>query len=162
MFQTSPAPAGTETASINTKPSSPPAETADVSASGEGTSVVQNVQIDELEKVTALDCWPEVLEKLEKLNPPLRGALVNSTAYISGDLCLIHAPDETNQTFLSLIRNNSFAKNSLREALKLLTGQKYRLGPYSKEKYQIVDKLDPLDAILNNAAAMGIAVEIKE
>ncbi len=166
VFQTSSVAAGTEASSISAKPASPaassPSEISEVSVSEESPSVVQNVQIEELEKVTALDCWPEVLEKLEKLNPPLRGALVNSTAYISGDLCLIHAPDETNQTFLSLIRNNSFAKNSLREALKLLTGQKYRLGPYSKEKYQIVDKLDPLDTILNHAVAMGIAVEIKE
>ena len=128
----------------------------------EDVPVVQEVKAEELEKVTALACWPEVLEKLEKLNPPLRGALINSTAYVSGDLCLIHAPDETNQTFLTLIRSSSFAKNSLREALKLLTGQKYRLGPYNSEKYQIVDKLDPLDTLLNDAAAMGIAVEIKE
>jgi len=145
-----------------TSGSASPSAPAEKASPQEDVPVVQEVRTEELEKVTALACWPEVLEKLEKLNPPLRGALINSTAYVSGDLCLIHAPDETNQTFLTLIRSSSFAKNSLREALRLLTGQKYRLGPYNKEKYQIVDKLDPLDVLLNDAAAMGIEIEIKE
>ena len=115
--------------------------------------------MDELEKVTALACWPEVLEKLEKISKPLWGALNGSTAYVSRDLCLIDAP---NQLFLELIRSSSIYKNCLREALKLLTGQKYRLGPYNKEKYQIVDKLDPLEELLDHAASMGIEVKIKE
>lgn len=151
-----PAASSTEPAPAVSLPSEHPEQ--DVSG---GSSVVQDVRVEELEKVTALACWPEVLEKLSGLNPPLKGTLEDSTAYVSGDLCLIEAP---NKMFLELIRRNSFAKNSLREALRLLTGQKYRLGPYNKEKYQIVDsqKLDPLDDLLNHAAAMGIAVEIKE
>lgn len=136
----------------------PPEGSAKVSAV-EDIPIVQEVGAEELEKVTALACWPEVLEKLAGLNPPLKGALEDSSAYVSGDLCLIDAP---NKMFLTLIRSSGFAKNSLREALKLLTGQKYRLGPYNREKYQIVDNLDPLDDLLSSAAAMGIAVEIKE
>ncbi len=137
----------------------PAPEKAEKPSSPEETAVVQDIRVEELEKVTALACWPEVLEKLEKISKPLWGALNGSTAYVSRDLCLIDAP---NQLFLELIRSSSIYKNCLREALKLLTGQKYRLGPYNKEKYQIVDKLDPLEELLDHAASMGIEVKIKE
>ena len=121
--------------------------------------VVGEVPGEALEKVIPFDCWPEVLEKLAAINPPLKGTLENSTAYEAGDLCLIDAP---NKMFLELIRRNTFAKNSIREALRLMTGRKYRLGPYNQEKYQIVDQLDPLDDLLRDAAVQGIHVEIKE
>jgi len=144
-----PAPAESTPASVKTeqKPAEVPAE------------VVREVQKEELEKVVAFDCWPEVLEKLAAINPPLKGTLENSTAYEAGDLCLIDAP---NKMFLELIRRNTFAKDSIREALRLLTGRKYRLGPYNQEKYQVVDHLDPLEDLLKDADAMGIAVEVTE
>lgn len=123
------------------------------------SEIVQEVPKTELEKVVQFDCWPEVLEKLAAINPPLKGTLENSTAYEAGDLCLIDAP---NKMFLELIRRNNFAKNSIREALRLLTGRKYRLGPYNQDKYQIVKQLDPLEDLLKDAVAQGIAVEIKE
>lgn len=123
------------------------------------TEVVREIPKEELEKVVAFACWPEVLEKLAAINPPLKGTLENSTAYESGDLCLIDAP---NKMFLELIRRNTFAKDSIREALRLLTGKKYRLGPYNQEKYQVVDHLDPLEDLLKDADEMGIAVEITE
>ena len=115
--------------------------------------------IKELEKVLLLECWPEVLERLSAINPPLKGTLEGSSAYVTGDLCLIDAP---NKMFLELIRRNSFAKTSIREALRLLTGRKYRLGPYHPEKYQIVEKLDPLEELLQEAVSQGIPLEVQQ
>ena len=148
---------------ISSAASPPPAQTVPSKekalSTPEEVPVVQDVREEDLEKVTALACWPEVLEKREKMSTPRWGALNGSTAYVSRDLCLIDAP---NQLFLELIRSSSTYKNCLREALRLLTNQKYRLGPYNKEKYQIVDKLDPLEELLDHAASLGIEVEIKE
>lgn len=58
--------------------------------------------------------WQEVLGRLLKTNPPLFAALKNSDAYEKGDLMLI---DAKNELFFKLIRENEFAKDSLRAAL---------------------------------------------
>ncbi len=73
--------------------------------------------------------WDSVLERLSKTNPALHGTLVNSTAYIVGDLVLIDAKDSM---FAEMMRKNEYTKMSLREAIRLETGKVYRLGPVKK------------------------------
>ncbi|MBR6607234.1 MAG: DNA polymerase III subunit gamma/tau [Oscillospiraceae bacterium] len=103
--------------------------------------------------------WQEVLGRLLKTNPPLFAALKNSDAYEKGDLMLI---DAKNEIFFKLIRENDFAKDSLRNAILAQTGKRYRLGPWRggavkapAEKPQE----DPLLALMQTAKNAGIEVE---
>lgn len=75
--------------------------------------------------------WEDVLEALSVSNPALRGALNGSRAYQKGtDLMLI----DGSNAFILLIKNSETAKESLREALRAVTGKKFRLGPYKRQK----------------------------
>ncbi len=101
--------------------------------------------------------WQEVLGRLLKTNPPLFAALKASDAYEKGDLMLI---DAKNELFFKLIRENEFAKDSLRDALLAQTGKRYRLGPYRMKEPSQTPK-DPLDVLLESAKGLGIPVEEK-
>lgn len=101
--------------------------------------------------------WQEVLGRLLKTNPPLFAALKASDAYEKGDLMLI---DAKNELFFKLIRENEFAKDSLRDALMAQTGKRYRLGPYRAQEPPPAKK-DPLETLLDEAKELGIPVEEK-
>ena len=102
--------------------------------------------------------WQQVLERLEKLNGALYGALSGSSAYESGDILLI---DCKNPMFLSLIRDNEYSRKSIRQAVAEVTGRKYRLGPYKADQYQIeTSQPDPLEDFLNNLSLPQESVEI--
>lgn len=103
--------------------------------------------------------WQEVLGRLLKTNPPLFAALKNSDAYEKGDLMLI---DAKNELFFKLIRENEFAKDSLRDALLAQTGRRYRLGPYRAQgQMPAKPEEDPLETLLKSAKSAGVAVEEK-
>lgn len=101
--------------------------------------------------------WQEVLGRLLKTNPPLFAALKNSDAYEKGDLMLI---DAKNELFFKLIRENEFAKDSLRAALLAQTGRRYRLGPYRQQgSAPAKPEVDPLETLLESAKNAGVPVE---
>ncbi|MDD2956286.1 MAG: DNA polymerase III subunit gamma/tau [Oscillospiraceae bacterium] len=102
--------------------------------------------------------WQDILERLKKSNPPLAAALKQSEAYVRGDLILIDAKDEL---FFKLVRQNDFAKKSLRDALQEQTGRLFRLGPYKRpaKAAQQEQREDPLDRLAALAADAGISVE---
>ena len=101
--------------------------------------------------------WQEVLGRLLKTNPPLFAALKNSDAYEKGDLMLINAK---NELFFKLIRENEFAKDSLRAALLAQTGRRYRLGPYRQQgSAPAKPEVDPLETLLESAKSAGVPVE---
>ncbi len=101
--------------------------------------------------------WQEVLGRLLKTNPPLFAALKNSDAYEKGDLMLI---DAKNELFFKLIRENEFAKDSLRAALLAQTGRRYRLGPYRQQgSVPAKPEVDPLETLLESAKSAGVPVE---
>ena len=101
--------------------------------------------------------WQEVLGRLLKTNPPLFAALKNSDAYEKGDLMLINAK---NELFFKLIRENEFAKDSLRAALLAQTGRRYRLGPYRQQgSAPAKPEVDPLETLLESAKNAGVPVE---
>jgi DNA polymerase-3 subunit gamma/tau len=102
--------------------------------------------------------WPEVLEILRDKNAALYGTLVNSRAYTGGELLLV---DSGNSVFANMVRKDSYAKESLRDAVIQLTGKKYRLGPYNPEKHEVkADTGAELDDILEKAAKSGVDVII--
>ncbi len=111
------------------------------------------------ELVSRFDPWSNVLEQLSHTNKALGGALMDASAYLYKEIVLI---DCDNPFFLELIRTNEFAKQSLHQAFESVTGRDYRIGPYRSDKYQIAqDKKDPMEEMLENAAASGIEVHVK-
>jgi DNA polymerase-3 subunit gamma/tau len=104
--------------------------------------------------------WGEVLAILEAKNKALYGALVNSSAYTGGGLLLVDAGE--NSVFAQMMRGDTYAKESLRDALATVTGEKYKLGPYSAKKYEIKKAgLAELDGFLQKASDLGVDVKIK-
>lgn len=105
--------------------------------------------------------WARVLSVLQKQNGALYGAMVDSRAFISGEMVLI---DCKNEMFLTLLRTSIAAKESLRDAILEITGQKYNLGPYNPSKH--VQKAagdvqqDPLSEMLKKAGDLGVQVEL--
>ena len=110
--------------------------------------------------VELFDDWPKVLEALAPKNRALYGTLANSKAYLAeGGLLLVDAGDSL---FAQMVRSDQYARQSLRDAALAATGQKYRLGPYQADKYEVKPATAKLDAILEGAAALGVDLQIRE
>jgi len=104
--------------------------------------------------------WPQVLTALSKTNVPLSGFLVSSRAFFQGSRVLI---DCRNSMFLELVRNIQKARDDLKQAIAQVTGQNYGIGPYNAEaapEQPDQQPTNPVDALLNNAKAAGIPIEI--
>ena len=150
----------TATAPVAVRKEEPPAPPA-VSAQSQP---VQNTPASPLDdsraEVVPFVRWGEVLDLIAKNNKALHGHLVHSSAYISGTLLLVDA----GELFAQMVRGNSYAKDSLRDAVEQLTGTKYRLGPYRPERYQVKQDagLDQLESLLMRASDLGINMDIKE
>ncbi len=104
--------------------------------------------------------WQDVLARLGKINPALKGALVDSDAFVSTNRVLI---DCENPVFREMMRSNEYTKNSLKQAIVEVTGKKYGIGPYERPVQAIAQtpQSDELDTLLANASEIGIDVEIK-
>ena len=101
-----------------------------------------------------------MLTVLSKTNIPLSGFLVSSRAFFQGNRVLI---DCRNSMFLDLVRNNQKAKDDLKRAIAQVTGQNYGIGPYNAEtapEQPDQQPTNPVDALLSNAKAAGIPIEI--
>ena len=110
-------------------------------------------------EVASFAQWPQVLAELRKTNGALYGAMSDSDAYVRGEMMLI---DCQNEMFRTLLRTSVAAKESLRDAILLITGQKYNLGPFQPDKHKVALKSDPLEGALKKASELGIPVEVKE
>ncbi len=73
--------------------------------------------------------WREILERLERKNPALSGALVGSCAYKKGNYVLI---DCQGDLFLKLMRENEYARDCLKQAILEVTGMRCSIGPYRR------------------------------
>ncbi|HCC00998.1 MAG TPA: DNA polymerase III subunit gamma/tau [Ruminococcaceae bacterium] len=107
-----------------------------------------------------LSCWPEVLEALGKLDPPLRGVLEHSKAVLRGEHVLV---DAQNAMFGELIRQPLHQK-PLVEAVRTATGKPYKVGIFKSSFQTKAEKKveDPFDSLLNAAMKGGIPVEEKK
>ncbi len=119
-------------------------------------------QEQQLPEVEPFPNWAEVLEQLQKRNGALYGAMVDSRAFTRGEMMLV---DCTSEMFRSLLRTSVAAKESLRDAIFAVTGQKYNLGPYTPGKYAVAEQKqesDPLAGLLKKANELGVPVEVNE
>lgn len=107
--------------------------------------------------VTPFAKWGDALKFLKTKNAALHGALAKSKAYTGGGLLLI----DGGPMFADMVRNDGYARESLREAVASVSGETYRLGPYNPEKYSVEQQPDPLDALVQNAGELGVDMEIR-
>lgn len=116
---------------------------------------------DEVSKIEAVpfEPWPKLLDVLKKKNKALYGTLVNSSAYLSGKRLLVDAGSEL---FAQMLRNDEYAKESLREAAFSVTGQRYNLGPYQPDRYRVKEEPAKLDDLLQSGAELGVEMDINE
>ena len=125
------------------------------------TSVVVDIPDIPKEKVQPFPQWAQVLEQLSSINRPLCGALVDSKAYLHGELVLI---DCESKFFLSLIRSDEQAKKAIHQAFIAATGRDFRMGPFHKDKYAVAkdDGEDPMNALLSQMQNAGVDVVTKQ
>ena len=102
--------------------------------------------------------WEKVMDILKEKNAALYGALDGSAAYVGGGLLLVDAGGH----FAKLVRESDYAKQSLRDAALTVTGQKYRLGPYNAEKYEVKQDISAIEHLLVKASELGAAVDVRE
>ena len=113
-----------------------------------------------LTPASPFDRWADVMNELHDLNKALYGSLINSSAYIVGsDLLLIDAGSEL---FAKMVRDDKYARDSLRQAALNVTGLTFRLGPYDDGEYKVEEKSDTLNKIIESAQDLGLNIEIKE
>ena len=107
-----------------------------------------------------LDCWPEILERLSKTDPPLCGLLNGSTAYLMGDsVCII-----SNSNMLSSMLRKDGAAGRLSEAIAAQLGKKYRLRVRSANasaQKKEDEKHNQLAKLLKTAEESGVEVHLK-
>ena len=111
------------------------------------------------EQAKPIEQWNDILSILSRTNPALVGALTGSAAYVSGEFVLI---DFQSPLFSKIIREDSFAKETLRNAISQVLGRSYRLGPY-KPPVNLGSASDtvqkkPVEEVLDRARASGIKV----
>lgn len=104
--------------------------------------------------------WDSALEKLKSSNGALYGALLGSKAYITKKHVLIDCKDTL---FLVMMRENEYAKESLKKCIFEVTGQKYSIGPYkAQQKPEAAKTEDPLQKFVESLASLpDDIVEIK-
>ena len=64
---------------------------------------------------------------MEDTNPAASGLLFGTRAFCSATHVLI---DATNPVLLEMLRSNEYTKSSIKQAVAVVTGIKYALGPY--------------------------------
>ncbi len=104
-----------------------------------------------------IEQWTDILQILSGTNPALTGALTGSMAYVSGEFVLI---DFKSPLFSKIIREDSFAKETLRTAIAKVLGHSYRLGPYKAPAQGNVQqsKDHSVEELLRRAKENGIEV----
>lgn len=99
--------------------------------------------------------WPEVLDCLKSHSKMISTAFKDSTAYISGNFVLIDAP---NSMAFELLKKSS-QREKLRNAIKEVLGNTYKLGPYKKNK---LDKSnndkDYFSELIDSAEKAGVEI----
>lgn len=97
--------------------------------------------------------WPEVIEEIRRSSKTIAAGFEGSTAYISGKYVLVDSP---NDICFELLRVSS-QKESMKMAIKRVTGKDYSLGRYSYPEE--VKEDDALSDLKNDLKSAGILVD---
>ncbi len=109
--------------------------------------------------VIPVDCWPEIMERLSKTDPPLCGLLSSASACIVGNaLCIT-----SNSNMVAAMLKRDGAAGRLSEAVAAQLGKKYRIRVRSVAQAgeQEEKKQDELSRFLETAEQSGVQVHLK-
>ncbi|MEG2175071.1 MAG: DNA polymerase III subunit gamma/tau, partial [Oscillospiraceae bacterium] len=87
--------------------------------------------------------WQQVLEQLSVSNASVAGLLIGSNAFCDGKRVLI---DVKNPLLLDMLKNNEYTRASIKQAIAMVTGRQYAIGPYHMPKSE--KTVDPLDELI--------------
>lgn len=100
--------------------------------------------------------WPQTLERLSKINLSIYAMMRGTKAYFNGKQVLI---DVSNPVVLEMLRDNEYTKNSIKQAIFEVTGERYGLGPYRPPKQETPQE-DPLQKLIQSLGnAQNITIE---
>ena len=141
-----------------------PAEPAPSAAAEPAPSAAASAPADGAQSAPASDepegeftRWGEVLDSLGQRDPLMRAALGGSRAFIRDGFMLL---DFANHSFRDMI-NDQHHRANLKQAIAAVTGKSYPIGPYTPAKQPAKkQENDPLDKLIENAAANGLGEEI--
>ncbi len=106
--------------------------------------------------VAAFGPWAQVLERLAKINLSIYAMLRGTKAYFNGRQVLI---DVSNPVVLEMLRDNEYTKNSIKQAIFEVTGDRCGLGPYRPPKQDTPEE-DPLEKLIESLGdAPNITIE---
>ncbi len=99
--------------------------------------------------------WPEVIEEIRKTSKTIAAGFDGSRAFLSGKYLLI---DSQREICYELLRKSS-QRDSVRNAVKMITGNDYKLGRYSYPDEVKSD--DALTGLITDLKAAGVSVDEK-
>ena len=112
---------------------------------------------EEMEKLRAnaraFSRWHEVIEEIAKFSPTVAAGFSGSKAYTSGRFILVDSDKDICFEYL----RKAELRDRMRETIKEITGEEYKLGRYSYPDEKRED--DPLDTFIDELKASGIKVE---
>lgn len=115
--------------------------------------------IDEIMKnCVPMPQWQDVLDVVRKKSISVATAFAKTNAYTSGDYLLIES--ETDLPFSML--KSQHQRESMREAIKEVTGRVYKLGPYKPTEKKEEKKIDPLKSFAQKLESNGVEVTTDE
>ena len=104
----------------------------------------KNITAEKLVKFTK---WAEVMELVKAESNMLYNVLMGSVAYVKGNYLLI---DAKNPLFAETLRNSEEHRDTIRSIVFKVSGEKYRLGPYSQKTAPKSEEKDKLDEFISN------------
>lgn len=120
-----------------------------------GRSAQPRRSIEELScDAQPFDHWEEILRLIKSYSSSVAAAFEGSAAYVNGDYLLIDAP----QFAFDLLKRPS-QRDRIRDSVRQVTGQVYRLGPYKKPGGESGVSDDPLDELEKRAQEAGFLAE---
>lgn len=111
---------------------------------------------NDLSGVPEFTSWSQTLERLSKINLSIYAMMRGTKAYFNGKQVLI---DVSNPVVLEMLRDNEYTKNSIKQAIFEVTGERHGLGPYRPPKEETPEE-DPLQKLIESLGdAQNITIE---
>ncbi len=111
-------------------------------------------RMEELRKnAVPMSRWAEVIEEIGKFSPTVAAGFAGSKAYVSGDYILVDSDKDI--CFEQLRRSD--LRGRIKDVIRNMTGQVYKLGRYSYPDEQKKD--DPLSSFLKGLSDSGVTVK---